>query len=119
MVAALITVAIIAWLSQLALGGWQIWLFNRAFDKLCQQGRVGVGRSGGRFKPRVVIALALDKHDKVCDSLMMRGLTVFARPDKITALEGKYLQELKPDVIFPQDPLCQNALSLALKLKHG
>ncbi|POP46437.1 transcriptional regulator GutM [Superficieibacter electus] len=119
MVTTLITVAIIAWLSQLALGGWQIWRFNRAFDQLCQQGRVGVGRSGGRFKPRVVIAVALDKDDKVCDSLIMRGLTVFARPGKIRNINGNYLEELKPDVIFPQDPLCQNALSLALKLKHG
>ena len=54
MVSALITVAVIAWCAQLALGGWQISRFNRAFDTLCQQGRVGVGRSSGRFKPRVV-----------------------------------------------------------------
>ncbi|EPM5597814.1 transcriptional regulator GutM, partial [Citrobacter braakii] len=27
--------------------------------------------------------------------------------------------DLQPDVIFPHDPLAQNALSLALKLKHG
>ncbi|SUH13934.1 DNA-binding transcriptional activator GutM [Salmonella enterica subsp. enterica] len=51
MVSTLITVAVIAWCAQLALGGWQISRFNRAFDKLSQQGRVGVGRSGGRFKP--------------------------------------------------------------------
>ena len=38
MVSALITVATIAWLAQLALGGWQIRQFNRAFDRLCQQG---------------------------------------------------------------------------------
>lgn len=50
MVSALITVAVIAWCAQLALGGWQISRFNRAFDALCQQGRVGVGRSSGRFK---------------------------------------------------------------------
>ncbi|MBZ5058185.1 transcriptional regulator GutM, partial [Salmonella enterica subsp. enterica serovar Typhimurium] len=48
MVSTLITVAVIAWCAQLALGGWQISRFNRAFDKLSQQGRVGVGRSGGR-----------------------------------------------------------------------
>jgi DNA-binding transcriptional regulator of glucitol operon len=47
MVTALITVAAIAWLTQLAFGGWQIRRFNRAFDSLCQQGRVGVGRSSG------------------------------------------------------------------------
>lgn len=38
MVSALITVAVIAWCAQLALGGWQISRFNRAFDTLCQQG---------------------------------------------------------------------------------
>ncbi|WP_054177668.1 transcriptional regulator GutM [Trabulsiella odontotermitis] len=119
MVSALITVAVIAWLSQMALGGWQIHLFNRAFDKLCQQGRVGVGRSSGRFKPRVIVAIALDNNDNVVDTLMLRGITVFARPKKIADLEGKPLKELQPDVIFPHDPLCQNALSLALKLKHG
>ena len=36
MVSALITVAVIAWCAQLALGGWQISRFNRAFDTLCQ-----------------------------------------------------------------------------------
>ncbi|POT56397.1 transcriptional regulator GutM [Citrobacter amalonaticus] len=119
MVSTLITVAVIAWCAQLALGGWQISRFNRAFDKLCQQGRVGVGRSGGRFKPRVVVAVALDEKQRVTDTLFMKGLTVFARPMKITSMLGKHLDELEPDVIFPHDPLARNALSLALKLKHG
>ena len=119
MVTTLITVAVIAWLGQLALGGWQIHRFNRAFDALCQRGRVGVGRSGGRFKPRVIVAIALDENNNVCDSLIMRGMTVFARPTKIQAINGMSWQELKPDVIFPNDSLCQDALSLALKLKHG
>ncbi|MFO5539562.1 transcriptional regulator GutM, partial [Klebsiella pneumoniae] len=55
MVTALIIVAAIAWLTQLAFGGWQIRRFNRAFDCLCQQGRVGVGRSAGRFQPRAIV----------------------------------------------------------------
>ncbi|HBL6923289.1 TPA: transcriptional regulator GutM [Citrobacter koseri] len=119
MVSALITVAVIAWCAQLVLGGWQISRFNRAFDKLCQRGRVGVGRSGGRCKPRVVVAIALDDQQRVTDTLFMKGLTVFARPVKIPAIQGKHLDELQPDVIFPHDSLSQNALSLALKLKHG
>lgn len=118
MVTAFITVAAIAWFCQLIFGGWQLRQFNRAFDSLCQKGRVGVGRSGGRFKPRVVVAIALDEGNKVCDSLIMRGITVFARPVKIQAINGISLQELRPDVIFPHDSLCQNALSLALNLKH-
>ncbi len=80
MVSALITVAVIARCAQLALGGWQISRFNRAFDTLCQQGRVGVGRSSGRFKPRVVVAIALDDQQRIVDTLFMKGLTVFARP---------------------------------------
>ena len=119
MVSALITVAAIAWCLQLALGGWQISRFNRAFDRLCQQGRVGVGRSGGRFKPRVVVAIALNEQQRVTDTLFMKGLTVFARPGKIATITGKHLDDLQPDVIFPHDPLAQNARSLALKLKPG
>ena len=105
MVTAFITVAALAWLCQMAFGGWQIYRFNREFDALCQKGRVGGGRSGGRFKPRVVVAVALDENNKVCDSLIMRGMTVFARPVKIQAINGILLQELPPDVIFPHDPL--------------
>lgn len=82
MVSALITVAVIARCAQLALGGWQISRFNRAFDTLCQQGRVGVGRSSGRFKPRVVVAIATDDQQRIVDTLFMKGLTVFARPQK-------------------------------------
>lgn len=118
MVSALITVAAIAWLCQMVLGGWQIRQFNKAFDTLCQRGRVGVGRSGGRFKPRVVLAVAFDQQDRVIDTLLMRGLTVFARPTKIDHVMGIKREELEPDVIFPHDPGCQNALSLALKMKH-
>ncbi|EBJ4205018.1 TPA: transcriptional regulator GutM [Salmonella enterica] len=63
--------------------------------------------------------LALDEQQRVTDTLLMKGLTVFARPVKIAAMQGKHLHELQPDVIFPHDSLAQNALSLALKLKHG
>lgn len=93
MVSALITVAVIARCAQLALGGWQISRFNRAFDTLCQQGRVGVGRSSGRFKPRVVVAIATDDQQRIVDTLFMKGLTVFARPQK-----------------FPQLPVCMRVI---------
>ncbi len=119
MISSLIIVAAIAWSAQLALGGWQIVRFNRAFNILCQQGRVGIGRSGGRFRPRVVVAVALDEQQHIIGTLHMKGLTVFARPVKIPSLMGKSINELRPDVIFPHDSLSQNALSLALKLKHG
>lgn len=119
MVTALIIVAAIAWLTQLAFGGWQIRRFNRAFDCLCQQGRVGVGRSAGRFQPRAIVAIAVDDNDRISDTLLMKGFTIFASPRKIPALAGKHIAELQPDVIFPHDLRCQNALSLALNPKHG
>lgn len=96
MVSALITVAVIAWCAQLALGGWQISRFNRAFDTLCQQGRVGVGRSSRRFKPRVVVAIALDDQQRIVDTLFMKGLTVFARPQKFPQLQACILLIYSP-----------------------
>ena len=75
--------------------------------------------SSGRFKPRVVVAIALDDQQRIVDTLFMKGLTVFARPQKIPAITGMHAGDLQPDVIFPHDPLSQNALSLALKLKRG
>jgi len=47
MVTTLITVAVIAWLCQLALGGWQIHRFNRAFDALCQKAGWAWAAPGG------------------------------------------------------------------------
>ncbi len=117
MTRALIIFAVIAWLMQIALGWWQIRRFNRAFDRLCQLGAVGVGRSGGRFKPRVVLALAFDAQQRVCGSMLMRGLTIFAQPKQLNRLHGIHRQELRPDVIFPEDRACQTALSLAITPK--
>ncbi|EFE95915.1 transcriptional regulator GutM [Serratia odorifera] len=117
MTTSLIILAAIAWLGQIALGWWQIQRFNHAFDRLCQLGPVGVGRSGGRFKPRVVLALAFDAQQRVCGSMMMRGLTVFAQPKPLVQLHGLHQHDLLPDVIFPEDRACQTALSLAIKAK--
>ncbi|MGU0161592.1 transcriptional regulator GutM [Escherichia coli] len=96
MVSALITVAVIAWCAQLALGGWQISRFNRAFDTLCQQGRVGVGRSSGRFKPRVVVAIALDDQQRIVDSLVYERTDRLRPTAKIPAITGMHAGDLKP-----------------------
>lgn len=112
----LITLAALAWLCQIVLGGWQIHRFNRAYDVLCRQGEaVGVGRCAGRFKARVVLALAFDGQERVCAAFVLRGLTVFARPRPVPALIGLRKSQLNPDVIFPKDRACQTALLLAIK----
>jgi len=114
---ALILCAMFAWVAQIALGWWQLQRFNRAFDRLCQLGAVGVGRSGGRFKPRVVLALAFDKEERVQAGFLLRGLTIFASPQPLTALNGLSRQQLMTGVIFPKDPNIQTALSLAIETK--
>ncbi|MGG5218517.1 transcriptional regulator GutM [Rahnella variigena] len=114
---ALILCAVLAWVAQIALGWWQLQRFNRAFDKLCLQGNVGVGRSGGRFKPRVVLALAFDQQEKVCDGFLLRGLTIFASPQPVSSLNGMSREQLMTGVIFPKGPNIQTALSLAIEPK--
>ncbi|WP_061796542.1 transcriptional regulator GutM [Serratia ficaria] len=117
MTQALILFAVLAWLLQIALGWWQLRRFNRAFDRLCRLGAVGMGRSGGRFRPRVVLALAFDADRRVCGSMLMRGLTIFARPQPLAHLHGLHQRDLRPDVIFPEDRACRSALSLAIAPK--
>ncbi|PWC19942.1 transcriptional regulator GutM [Brenneria roseae subsp. roseae] len=114
----LITCAIGAWVLQIALGWWQLRRFNQAFDALCSNGvTVGIGRSTGRFKARVVMALAFDEQERVCDGFIMRGFTVFARPQPMPTLIGLKRTQLTPNVIFPKELACQTALSLAIKPK--
>ncbi|HAU96794.1 MAG TPA: transcriptional regulator GutM, partial [Serratia marcescens] len=54
---------------------------------------------------------------RVCGSLLLRGLTVFARPRPLPHLHGLHQRDLRPDVIFPEDRACQSALSLAIDPK--
>lgn len=115
MVNAFIVVAVIAWSCQILLSGWQIHRFNQSFAALCKKGKVGVGRYGGRFKPRVIVAIAVNEHQRVTGSLLMKGITIFARPAEIPNIIGLRPDELQPYMIFPSDLRCQNALLLATK----
>lgn len=117
-VSLLITFAACAWLLQIALGWRQLRRFNQAFDDLYRRGhKIGVGRSAGRFKARAIVALAFDEQDRVSDGFIMRGLTVFARPRQMKTLIGLKREQLIPSVIFPIEPTCQAALSLAIEAK--
>jgi len=116
--AALITLALIAWILQIGLSWLQIIRFNRAFTSMEKGTYLGVGRSNnGRFKPRVLIALSFDEQQKVIDSVLMKGLTVFALPKPINSLHGIYLSQINPSDIFPNQPACQSALAAALATK--
>ena len=113
----LILVAIAAWLLQIILGWWQVSRFNQVFELLCKQGNVGVGRTKGRFKPKVVIAVAFDQHQCVTDSLLMKGYTVFSKPRPIDKLKGLKLEEIVPQAIFTDNTAYQEALAEAIRLR--
>ena len=115
---ALLTLAIAAWLAQIVLGYWQISRFNRAYTALARDSTyLGVGRSNGRFTPKVLIILALDSEQRVRDSILMQGLTIFAAPQKLTQLHGMKFSDIDPAAVFPQRPRHQQALASALTRK--
>lgn len=115
---ALICVAALAWTAQIGLGWLQINRFNRALAALSNDGRVRIGRSAGRFKPKVILAMAVSDEGKVTGNFVMKGLTVFARPYTETALCNKVLNEIQPEVIFPTNKALCEALSLAISNKR-
>ncbi|MWN90771.1 transcriptional regulator GutM [Gilliamella sp. Pra-s65] len=120
MTTTLIVIAIIAWCIQIIFSWLQIHRFNRAFLAMKQGTYLGIGRNKTmRFKPRVLIAISLDEHQVVVDSVLMKGITVFSLPKPITQLHGLSVADIIPNNIFPNDSACQNALVVALSLKNN
>lgn len=115
----LILIAVVAWCLQIILGWWQVKRFNQAFEQLCKLGTVGIGRSQGRFKPKVVVAIAFDKNQQITSALLMKGYTVFARPQAIPALLGLQRQQIVVSEIFPNNIAVQQALTQAIHLQEN
>ncbi|MEN4582727.1 transcriptional regulator GutM [Pantoea agglomerans] len=115
---ALICAAAIAWTAQIGLGLLQINRFNQALAVLSNDGHVRIGRSAGRFKPRVILAMSVSDDGRVTGNFVMMGLTVFARPYTETALCNKVLSEIQPEVIFSANKSLCEALSLAISNKR-
>lgn len=115
---ALIGMAAIAWISQIALGWLQISRFNRALAALAEHGRVSIGRSAGRLKPRVILALAVSEEGRITANFVMKGLTVFARPGDEARLTGRAISEVCPEALFPENKSLQEALTLAISNKR-
>ncbi|MEY8769412.1 transcriptional regulator GutM [Erwinia sp. ACCC 02193] len=114
----LICVAALAWTTQIVLGWLQINRFNRALALLSECGRVRIGRSAGRFKPRVVLALAIGDEGRITGNFVIKGLTVFANPYSEERLTGAMLDDIRPEVIFPANKSLQEALALAISNKR-
>ncbi|CAJ0994327.1 hypothetical protein SODG_001599 [Sodalis praecaptivus] len=113
----LIMFALLAWSGQILLGWRQVRGFNQALMQLQRLGCVAVGRSSGRFRSRVVMALAFDGQGNVRGGFVLRGMTVFARQQPLTQLIGLQREQLNPIVIYPKEPACQTALALAIEPK--
>ncbi|NUF28468.1 glucitol operon activator protein [Gilliamella bombicola] len=115
MTTTLITIALIAWCIQIVFSWFQIRRFNQAFLAMKKGTYLGVGRSKGkRFMPRVLIAISLDENKVVIDSVIMKGITVFALPKPILQLHGLSVSKIIPEKIFPNDAASQSALTTAL-----
>ncbi|MGC6405342.1 transcriptional regulator GutM [Bisgaard Taxon 45] len=110
----LIFFAAFMWLMQIILGWLQITAFNRAFMAISQKGKILTGRNSGRFNPKSLIVLAVDENDMVIDSLQMKGLSVFARPQKCEPVIGLKVDQIQPEHIFPKDKKSQFALKIAI-----
>lgn len=112
---ALIIVAFIAWLLQIILSWLQIQRFNRAFAAMQKGKYLGVGRNqASRFKPKVLVALSLDENKRVIDSVVMKGLTVFALPKPILSIHGQSIDDINVEDVFPDHKACQSALKSAM-----
>ncbi|PRD16104.1 transcriptional regulator GutM [Pantoea coffeiphila] len=114
----LISLAGVAWLGQIALGWVQIRRFNQALADMADNGHISIGRSAGRFKPRVIVVLSLDDDRRVTGNFLMKGLTVFSRPQSEGALTGKLVSEIRPEIMFPRNKSAQQALALAISNKR-
>ncbi|MFZ4213587.1 transcriptional regulator GutM [Pantoea endophytica] len=114
----LICVAALAWGTQITLGWLQINRFNRALMSLSNSGRVRIGRSAGRFKPRVVLGLAVNDDGRIAGNFVMKGFTVFSSPYNEEKLNGCMLSEIHPESLFPSNKLLQEALALAISNKR-
>lgn len=116
MVKTFITVLCIAWVIQIILGILQIKRFNSAYIQLAQNNHfIGVGRSSGRFTPKVVMIIGLNEQKIITDTLIMQGITVFSKPQKMLQLHGKPIGKINVDDVFPTQKRHQQALSAALK----
>ncbi|MWN06203.1 transcriptional regulator GutM [Gilliamella sp. Pas-s95] len=115
MTTTLIAIALIAWCIQIVFSWFQIRRFNQAFLAMKKGTYLGVGRSKGkRFMPRVLIAISLDENKVVIDSVIIKGITVFALPKTISQLHGLSVSKIIPKNIFPNDEASQSALTTAL-----
>ncbi|EKP0260920.1 MAG: transcriptional regulator GutM [Plesiomonas sp.] len=86
---AFITVACGAWILQTGFGYIQMQVFNQLIQKLAQHGHMKIGRSLSRFSSRVMVVFVHGDDGIITDSYILKGRTVFARPDNFDTIIGQ------------------------------
>ncbi|PMH33838.1 transcriptional regulator [Vibrio sp. 10N.286.49.C2] len=84
----LIVVAIAAWIGQIGLSFFQIRAFNRMLQAMAKKGTVKIGRTQSKWKKRTIVVLSESPEHKIIDAKVLKGVTVFARPETLDSLIG-------------------------------
>ncbi|WP_173074091.1 transcriptional regulator GutM [Phytohabitans rumicis] len=84
----------VLWVGQFAMAWVQARSFLRETRVLRRSGRVAVGMGRRRMFRRAYVALAADDTGRVVAARAMTGLTVFARPRALPALDGVHISDL-------------------------
>lgn len=111
----LIMVAAVAWLIQILLGWLQIQAFNRRLHVLSAQGKIGIGRSVSRWKPRFIVVISVDSDNNIQDAFIQQGISVFSRPKRLACVVGLNTDELNPEIVFPRRPDRQQILMESIR----
>ncbi|WP_445400584.1 transcriptional regulator GutM [Zobellella sp. An-6] len=82
----LIVIALIAWGLQILMGFLQVRAFNRMLQDIATKGKVKIGRTASRWRPRTIIVLAHDENGVIVDARVMKGISIFSRPKQISTL---------------------------------
>lgn len=117
-----ISLALLAWGLQIYFGWRQIQQFNHFFSDFCHQHsdkKITLGRSKGRFKPKVLVVFAIDNENSIQDHFVLQGFSIFAKPQKLPQLAPRHLKTLiaSLDDLFPKENRLKEAIKEALTQK--
>ncbi|EKO3434748.1 transcriptional regulator GutM [Vibrio fluvialis] len=83
-----ISIAIVAWVIQIAMSFFQIRAFNRMIQSMARKGKIKIGRTKSRWKARTIVVLVEDEDGTIMDAKVLNGITVFARPKTLAVVIG-------------------------------
>ncbi|MDE1515432.1 transcriptional regulator GutM [Vibrio sp. dsl-7] len=83
-----ISIAIVAWVTQIAMSFFQIRAFNKMIQSMARKGKVKIGRTKNRLKARTIVVLVEAENGTIIDAKVLHGITVFARPKTLTEVIG-------------------------------